>query len=60
MHPKSMIEPANSAEPPPESTSAHYCGCALPIPFERAKRHGAAERVCARCGLPIAVRWRRW
>jgi hypothetical protein len=60
MQPESTIDPASTAEPPPPSTAGHYCGCALPIAVERAERRGAAERVCARCGLPIAVRWRRW
>jgi hypothetical protein len=60
MQPESTTEPARTAEPPSPTTAGHYCGCALPIAVERAERRGAAERVCARCGLPIAVRWRRW
>jgi hypothetical protein len=59
MQSESTTEPVKTADPPP-STVGHYCGCALPIAVERAERRGAAERVCARCGLPIAVRWRRW
>jgi hypothetical protein len=60
MHPEPTIEPARTAEAPPPSPTAHYCDCALPIPVERAERHGAAERICARCGLPVPVRWQPW
>ena len=59
VHTESTIEPVKSPKLPP-SPEGHYCGCALPIAVERAERHGAAHRVCARCELPIAVRWSRW
>jgi hypothetical protein len=45
---------------PPAAPSSFYCSCAIPLAVERAERHGAAERVCARCELPIAVSFRRW
>jgi hypothetical protein len=45
---------------PPVAPSAYYCSCAIPLAVERAERHGAATRVCARCELPIAVSFRRW
>jgi hypothetical protein len=32
------------------------CSCASPVPVERATRKGAATTLCARCGLPIALR----
>jgi hypothetical protein len=47
--------PISSAAP-----ASFYCGCAIPLAVERAERHGAAQRVCARCELPIAVSLRRW
>ncbi len=59
MHPESTIQPPKSPKPTP-SPEGHYCNCALPIAVERAERRGAAYRVCARCELPIAVRWSRW
>jgi hypothetical protein len=58
MHTESTIEPATARKPPP-SSAGHYCDCALPLASERAERRGAAVRICTRCGLPIAVRWRR-
>ncbi len=60
MQPESTIDPLATPEAPPLAALSHYCGCALPIAVERAERHGAAERICTRCGRPIAVRWRRW
>ena len=57
--PESTIEPTKLDKPPP-SPDGHYCTCAIPIAVERAERHGAAYRVCARCELPIPVRWSRW
>jgi hypothetical protein len=45
---------------PPPAPASFYCSCAIPLAVERAERHGAAERVCARCELPIAVSFRRW
>ncbi len=58
MFSKATIEPLpGKPDPSPE---AHYCACALPIAVERAERRGAAQRICARCDLPIAVRWSRW
>lgn len=44
----------------PAAPASYYCSCAIPLAVERAERHGAAERVCARCELPIAVSLRRW
>jgi len=44
----------------PAAPASFYCGCAIPLAVERAERHGAAQRVCARCELPIAVSLRRW
>ena len=44
---------------PPPSPESYYCACALPIAVEQAERHGAAQRVCARCGLRVPVRWNR-
>lgn len=44
----------------PAKPDAYYCSCAIPLAVERAERRGAAYRACARCGLPIAVRWNRW
>jgi hypothetical protein len=35
------------------------CTCAKPLPVERATRKGAAATVCARCGLPLALRLTR-
>ena len=58
MHPETTVQPATRKPPP--SPEGHYCGCAIPIAVERAERRGAAARVCARCGLPIPVRWSRW
>ena len=49
-----------STTPTPLPPSVFYCSCAIPLAVERAERHGAAERVCARCELPIAVSLRRW
>jgi len=49
---------STSSQPPP--AQAYYCSCAIPLAVERAERHGAAMRVCARCELPIAVSLRRW
>jgi hypothetical protein len=45
---------------PPPIPSSFYCSCAIPLAVERAERRGAAERVCTRCELPIAVSFRRW
>jgi hypothetical protein len=59
MHPESTIQPMKHSKQAP-SPDGHYCNCALPIAVERAERRGAAYRACARCGLPIAVRWSRW
>jgi hypothetical protein len=56
MHPKSIE--AAAAGKPLLSPADHYCNCALPIVVERAERRGAAQRACARCGLPMAARWR--
>jgi hypothetical protein len=53
IHPTSI--PATATPP-----ASFYCSCAIPLAVERAERHGAAERVCARCELPIAVSFRRW
>jgi hypothetical protein len=58
VHPDSTIQPTVAAKP--ASPERHYCACAIPIPVERAERRGAAYRACARCGLPIPVRWSRW
>jgi hypothetical protein len=58
VHPESTIEPAKTQQSPPREQ--YYCDCAIPIPVERAERRGAAYRVCARCKLPIPVRWSRW
>jgi hypothetical protein len=55
----STIHPT-SVPAPPAPPASFYCGCAIPLAVERAERHGAAERVCARCELPIAVSFRRW
>jgi len=55
----STIQPSSVPLPPPTPAS-FYCSCAIPLAVERAQRHGAAERVCARCELPIAVSLRRW
>ena len=55
----STIQPT-SVSAPPAAPSSFYCGCAIPLAVERAERHGAAQRVCARCELPIAVSLRRW
>jgi len=55
----STIQPTSVPAPPP-IPSSFYCSCAIPLAVERAERHGAAERVCARCELPIAVSLRRW
>jgi hypothetical protein len=59
MHTESTIQPSKTQKPA-VSPDAHYCGCAIPIAVERAERRGAAYRACARCGMPIAVRWSRW
>jgi hypothetical protein len=32
------------------------CTCTKPLPVQRAVRKGAARTVCARCGLPLALR----
>lgn len=58
MHTDSTIKPTSTPTPPP--VQAFYCGCAIPLAVERAERHGAAVRVCARCELPIAVSLTRW
>jgi hypothetical protein len=55
----STIQPT-SVSAPPAAPASFYCGCAIPLAVERAERHGAAQRVCARCELPIAVSLRRW
>jgi hypothetical protein len=55
----STIQPTSVPAPPPAPAS-FYCSCAIPLAVERAERHGAAERMCARCELPIAVSFRRW
>ena len=52
----STIQPTVS----PAAPASFYCSCAIPLAVERAERHGAAQRVCTRCELPIAVRLRRW
>jgi hypothetical protein len=59
MHPESTIQPMQTP-PKPAPPSAYYCSCAIPLAVERAERRGAAYRACARCGLPLAVRWSRW
>jgi hypothetical protein len=59
VHPESTIEAAEAEQQAPPREH-HYCDCAIPIPVERAERRGAAYRVCARCELPIPVRWSRW
>jgi len=58
MHTDSTTQPTSVSTPPP--VQAFYCSCAIPLAVERAERHGAAMRVCARCELPIAVSLRRW
>jgi hypothetical protein len=45
---------------PPAAPASFYCSCAIPLAVERAERRGAAQRVCTRCELPIAVSIRRW
>ena len=35
------------------------CTCAKPLPVQHAARKGAAQTVCARCGLPLALRLTR-
>jgi hypothetical protein len=32
------------------------CTCEKPLPVERAERKGVAVTVCARCGLPVALK----
>jgi len=56
-HPTTPPPPAAG---PPVAPASYYCSCAIPLAVERAERHGAAQRVCARCELPIAVSLRRW
>ena len=58
MHTDTALERTTTKEP--ASPAAHYCNCAIPLAVERAERRGAAVRVCARCELPIPVRWSRW
>ena len=58
MNTDSTLERTTTKEPGPPA--AHYCNCAIPLAVERAERRGAAVRVCARCELPIPVRWSRW
>ena len=57
MHSDSTTHMTSTTGSPPESW---YCNCAIPLAVERAERRGAAERVCTRCELPIAVSLRRW
>lgn len=52
-------QPSVKSQKPPPSAAGHYCECALPLPIERAERRGAAHTACARCDLPIPVRWGR-
>jgi hypothetical protein len=52
--------PPTSVPISPAVPASFYCSCAIPLAVERAERHGAAQRVCARCELPIAVSLRRW
>jgi hypothetical protein len=33
----------------------HVCTCLVPQPSVQAERKGAANTVCARCGLPIRI-----
>jgi hypothetical protein len=58
MHTDSTTKPTSTQIPPP--VQSYYCSCAVPLAVERAERHGAAMRVCARCELPIAVSMKRW
>jgi hypothetical protein len=58
MHTDSTTK-APSTTPAPLPVEAYYCSCPMPLAVERAERHGAAMRVCARCELPIAVTLRR-
>jgi hypothetical protein len=47
--------------PKPDLTNApaaSLCDCEHPLPRVRAERKGVATTVCARCGLPLPVRWR--
>ena len=48
--------------PKPDLTTSpaanSLCDCERPQPRERAERKGVATTICARCGLPMQVRWR--
>ena len=35
------------------------CECADPQPQQFAERKGAAQTVCAKCGLPMKIAWSR-
>ena len=39
------------------ASAAQTCACATPVPSVHAERKGAARTLCARCGLPIKVRF---
>jgi len=43
---------------PAPSTAPGVCACERPLRIERARRKGAAETVCLRCGKPVAARLR--
>jgi hypothetical protein len=42
---------------PPPIAAATTCTCPIPVPTVQAVRKGAASTVCARCGLPVKVRF---
>jgi hypothetical protein len=40
------------------AATSETCGCADPIPVQRAARKGAAVTICQRCGLRVPLRLR--
>lgn len=49
--------PRTQHDPPPTASAATDCACVTPVPVQRAERKGVARTHCARCGLPIPLRF---
>ncbi len=54
MHDDRGLTPATT---PTVGSAASDCACATPVPVQKAERKGVARTQCARCGLPIPLRF---
>lgn len=57
MQPETTIDELLDALLADPAQGAQECRCELPVRVERAERRGAARTYCARCDLPVPIRW---